>query len=510
MGDMLLVIDICPLSEYFAMEKERQKITKVNLDRSLKLLHTATGSTPRLYNSPLHSTAATPTLFRGDELSFLPTPTRKRNSSLMPSEMDHTLSLLGGRQIDLSTSYVSSPNLDVDTTNVTLLMEEQNAVLESTGICEEFGRVFLDCSTPNQVFDMLASYREVLAQKTQLSKSLLQSTSRRNTRLTDLQSHHNILRDEMWTWQLAESLLRDTTNAELRAGEDELMNEDNPHTVTTDQQLMEQFFESNDKVRKCQIVVDWLETINSEDVLENFYNKVDFYTGKIGTMWENTLHLKKNSAQKAKNLVSEMDPDAPLRTGKKIDSLDQEDDERLLKYIFTLLRAGKLEEAQKLCIRCGQAWRAASLEGWRLAHDPNYTSDSQDHLPISGNNFRDVWKAACWSLTQEALSTHEKAIYACLSGNLEHLLPVCDTWSDGLWAHLKVLLDVELEQHLRLHTSSNDHQIVELPSSYWTATTNLAQVFKDLEASCNDKIREQSQLFFHKIQKFLVLGDFEC
>jgi len=28
-----------------------------------------------------------------------------------------------------------------------------------------------------------------------------------------------------------ESLLRDTTNAELRAGEDELMNEDNPHTV---------------------------------------------------------------------------------------------------------------------------------------------------------------------------------------------------------------------------------------------------------------------------------------
>jgi len=55
--------------------------------------------------------------------------------------------------------------------------------------------------------------------------------------------------------------------------------------VTTDQQLMEQFFKSNDEVRKCQIVVDWLETINSEDVLENSYNKVDYYTGKIGTMW---------------------------------------------------------------------------------------------------------------------------------------------------------------------------------------------------------------------------------
>lgn len=28
-------------------------------------------------------------------------------------------------------------------------------------------------------------------------------------------------------------------------------------------------------------------------------------------------------------------------------------------------------KAQRLCKRCGQAWRAATLEGWKLYHDPN-------------------------------------------------------------------------------------------------------------------------------------------
>lgn len=31
-------------------------------------------------------------------------------------------------------------------------------------------------------------------------------------------------------------------------------------------------------------------------------------------------------------------------------------------------------QAQRLCKRCGQAWRAATLEGWKLYHDPNLTS----------------------------------------------------------------------------------------------------------------------------------------
>ena len=66
----------------------------------------------------------------------------------------------------------------------------------------------------------------------------------------------------------------------------------------------------------------------------------------------------------------------------------QEDEVRLLQYVFACIRAGQLDEAQKLCSKCGQAWRAATLEGWRLYHDPNYTSGSSVLTPVEGNPYR--------------------------------------------------------------------------------------------------------------------------
>lgn len=55
--------------------------------------------------------------------------------------------------------------------------------------------------------------------------------------------------------------------------------------IVTDQQLMEKFFTDNEKVRRSQIVIDWLETINSEDILDNYSEKVDFFAEKQGAMW---------------------------------------------------------------------------------------------------------------------------------------------------------------------------------------------------------------------------------
>lgn len=53
-------------------------------------------------------------------------------------------------------------------------------------------------------------------------------------------------------------------------------------------------------------------------------------------------------------------------------------------------------------LRCGQAWRAAALEGWRLSHDPNFSrEDSEEQAEVDGNTFRDVWKYASWSISQD-------------------------------------------------------------------------------------------------------------
>lgn len=42
------------------------------------------------------------------------------------------------------------------------------------------------------------------------------------------------------------------------------------------------------------------------------------------------------------------------------------------------MRRGQIENAQSLCTHCGQSWRAAIFEGWRLHHDPNYDQNNAE------------------------------------------------------------------------------------------------------------------------------------
>ena len=78
-------------------------------------------------------------------------------------------------------------------------------------------------------------------------------------------------------------------------------------------------------------------------------------------------------------LVTQLDPDAANREpGRRLHPLDKEDEMRLLRSVFSRLRCGQLEEAQQLCFRAGQPFRAAMLEGWKLFHDPNMKKSSAD------------------------------------------------------------------------------------------------------------------------------------
>ncbi len=44
------------------------------------------------------------------------------------------------------------------------------------------------------------------------------------------------------------------------------------------------------------------------------------------------------------------DPDAPLREQRPLSDLDQEDEYRLLKYLFAFVRAGQIEEVGSLIV----------------------------------------------------------------------------------------------------------------------------------------------------------------
>ena len=60
-------------------------------------------------------------------------------------------------------------------------------------------------------------------------------------------------------------------------------------------------------------------------------------------------------------------------------------------------------QAQQFLMKVGQSWRAATLEGWKLYHDPNYESLGRDGVLRNpeGNMYRDIWKTACWRMAQD-------------------------------------------------------------------------------------------------------------
>lgn len=66
-------------------------------------------------------------------------------------------------------------------------------------------------------------------------------------------------------------------------------------------------------------------------------------------------------------------------------------------------------QATKVCSKVGQLWRAATLEGWRLYHDPNMEQlgPGGSLQVVEGNPYRDLWKRSCWKISEDVGSCEE-------------------------------------------------------------------------------------------------------
>ena len=134
-------------------------------------------------------------------------------------------------------------------------------------------------------------------------------------------------------------------------------------------------------------------------------------------------------------MVSELDPDAPLRQGKGLLPEDEENERKLLKRVFDYLRIGNLKAAQQVCRDSNNAWRAASLSGTH-----NFDSDKLN------NN----WRRMCFQMSrQQQVNRYERAVYGAVCGDLDSVIPVCQNWEDQLWAHFNAIYVWKLEEVYR-------------------------------------------------------------
>lgn len=494
----------------------RRRSTNVDLQKSLKLLDDAVAPAfpaPVLSRTPraglLRHSSYTPKKVSSAskyDISDIFTPTHGHGSMAAVNLSEASYSALPEEfQIEMTENLTS--------TNVNLLMEEDPGIAASSGLYGDFDQCLRHNSAPHQVLDLLSDYESRVTDQVMVLRKLVKRARREQQKFQKTYNTLDLLDKERSTWQLVHSLFKDRLDAEttLDAGSMDVDDMDDQKVVKlSEQDIVGKLFEKDSTLRQSQLVVDWLENCARED-LEEVQDNVKFFTDQP-VVWENTLHQlqsrKKGTALTIERpLVDQLDPDAPVRQRRYLDDLDKEDEQRLLQHLFLCIRAGQLDKAQELCQSCGQAWRAATLEGWRLFHDANRQHLRSTIAPITGNPNRDVWKSVCWRMASEGkYDPFETAIYAALSGNLKGLLPVCHSWYDCLWAYFRTLVDVRVEQEVRLR-SVTYRKPINLPAEYWDRLMEPEQVFDELQASTDECIRRECQQWYHVIQKCVILGD---
>ncbi|XP_037947688.1 nuclear pore complex protein Nup107 [Teleopsis dalmanni] len=313
------------------------------------------------------------------------------------------------------------------------------------------------------------------------------------------------LEDEMKTWRLLYALYKDRLFLQADNANDlEII----PLGVS-EKEVVTQLYTYNSTLREYQLVVDWLEACYDLcDTTSQIGHSKDASAG-----WENTLLQKKFPRSVAfgytDNLVESLDPDAPVREKRRLHMLDEEDNFRLSKSIFHEIRQGRINEAIAISKYCGQTWRAAILEGWRLHDDPNYEnvlSNKSLKVPVEGNPRRDLWKKCAWNMaSSEKQDDYTRAIAGTYCGHLTSLkMLLRGSWEDLLWAYLKTQIDIRVESEIR---SCCLKTYLPMPDDYWNNKMTLEQIFNELSVHSDSAIRDYASSKVGIIQMHLIMDN---
>ncbi|KAI4355403.1 hypothetical protein L6164_004182 [Bauhinia variegata] len=206
-------------------------------------------------------------------------------------------------------------------------------------------------------------------------------------------------------------------------------------------------------------IVQWLESLASKSLdLEGKLrgSHVGTYLPSSGVWHHTQRYLKKGTSDM--NIVHHLDFDAPTRENANILPNDKKQNESLLEDVWTLLRAGRLEEACELCRSAGQPWRAATLIPFGglsqfpsvealVKNGKNRTLQAIELESGVGHQWH-LWKWASYCASEkiaELGGKYEAAVFAAQCSNLKRMLPLCTDWESACWAMAKSWLDVQVD-----------------------------------------------------------------
>lgn len=155
-----------------------------------------------------------------------------------------------------------------------------------------------------------------------------------------------------------------------------------------------------------------------------------------------------------------LDPDIELRlksagilpvNAQLLEKQDHDEEQRLLEYVWQLIRAGRLSESIQLCRTYQQHWRAASLQGGERLHDDGQLQQDGTVFRV-GNPHHLLWRHACRKLSQApGVSPIEASIYGLLGGDLQTAVKYSGQYKyeDALYCYLRVMVDEQVDEFIR-------------------------------------------------------------
>ena len=248
-----------------------------------------------------------------------------------------------------------------------------------------------------------------------------------------LEREIELLLGEAATWDLVYFTMKDLRDAEKDSG---VAIRDGKWI--SDEQFFQQACRSDEDMRRWRRVVMWLEQVYSAQKPTSAGVRSDSY-------WENTSrHLSRGIDIEEggdRSLISKIDPDAPLREKtRKLHSQDENLDNRLVKRVWELVRAGRIGQAVSECNACQQQWRSATLMGMQGYHDPKIVR-SDDPCDARGNSNAANLRFMCSKIAEkDGINAYERALYGLFAGNVTPALAVSPTYHDQQWARYKVNL----------------------------------------------------------------------
>ncbi|OAF60965.1 nuclear pore complex subunit [Pseudogymnoascus destructans] len=144
------------------------------------------------------------------------------------------------------------------------------------------------------------------------------------------------------------------------------------------------------------------------------------------------------NASKTEALVTQLDPDAPIRQNLNLEAPDQYFERAIWRGCYELLRRGKSgEDIREWCQDRQEIWRAVSMSGFP---DDDSQNDTADH------GSRALWRRMCHALAKRGGSDiYETAVYGILAGDFWSVAPICKSWDDQMFVHYNSLIRSQYE-----------------------------------------------------------------